>query len=279
MDTIRPGRERVGHPSVPPSPAVVTIKFSVMKKLLVLSAACLMVLGTTRDLRANAIPEPGARMLVSLKRGPGMKTIDVYLANLLDKRTQVSVQGMDGKLWFSEYAWGEAGYAKRLNLAEVPQGNYLLYVENKDERHLQMIAIGEMGMDFFRTMAPVRERKAVALLAGRDDSRRGGVIGYITQPNEHAVGVQLANLERWRADVRILALGESIAYEEAVSDVQGYARLIDFEGMPSGNYYVCVETHGVSIVQFFNWSGEGLEFQEMQRFIDPSVRRRGWAAR
>jgi hypothetical protein len=250
-----------------------------MKKLLVLSAACLMVLGTIQNLRANAIPEPGARMLVRVERGPGMKTINVYLANLLDKRTQVSVQDMDGKVWFSEYAWMETGYAKRLNLSELPKGNYLFYVENKDERYLQMIAIDDSRLDFFRSAAPVRARKGVALLTGSDDSRRGGLIGYITQPENHAIGVQLANLESKRAEVRILALGESIAYAETVSGVPGYAKLINFEGMAPGNYYVCVETPGVSIVQFFNWSGEGLEFEEMQRFVDPAVRRKGWAAR
>lgn len=238
-----------------------------------------MVLGTIQNLRANEIPEPGTRMLVRVERGTGMKTIDVYLANLLDKRTQVSLQDMDGKLWFSEYAWGEAGYAKRLNLSELPEGDYLFYVENKEERFLQMIALDDRRMDFFRSVAPVKERKGVALLTGSDDSRRGRLIGYITQPKDDAIGVQLANLEWKRAEVRILAVGESIAYEETVSGEPGYAKLINFAGMSPGNYCVYIETPGVSIVQFFNWSGERLELEEMQRFIDPAIRRRGWAAK
>jgi predicted peptidase len=241
-----------------------------------LFTACLMVMGTALNLHANVVPAPDSKMIVKIEKGDEAKTIKLYVANLLDQRTEVSLQDMDGKIWFSEYVWNEAGFAKKLNLNEMPEGNYLFFVLNKNGKFVQMLSLGENEVDFFRSVPAFAGKKAVAVYASYNTRKRGQLITYITQPGKHTIGVQLANLEEKTANLQINAVGESIAYDETVSGKHGYAKLLNTEGMLPGNYYLYVKTDKTTFVQFFKLTKEGVMFEEAQQYI---VKPRGWAAR
>lgn len=244
-----------------------------MKKLLMLLAACLMVMGTAPNLHANVYPIPGSKMIVKITKGDAAKMLNVQLANLQDERTHVCLQDMEGKIWFSDYVWRETGYAKKFNLNNMPDGDYLFFVSNNKNSHMQMITMGERHIEFFRPMM-VEPNKPVAVFASLDNKKRGKLITYITKQNENTIGVQLANLEGKAATIRINAVGEAVTFNETTEGKEGYARLLNTTGMIPGKYFLYVKTDKTTVVQFFDVTKEGVKLGNGQKFTPI---RKGWA--
>lgn len=244
-----------------------------MKKLLMLLAACLMVMGTAPNLHANAYPIPGSKMIVRITKGDAVKMLNVQVANLQKERTQVCLQDMDGKIWFSDYVLREAAYAKKFNLNGMPDGDYLFFVSNKRGSHLQMITMGERHIDFFRPII-AEPINPVAVFAGTNIKKRGKLITYITKQNDNTIGVQLANLEGKAATIRINAVGEAMAFSETTEGKEGYAKLLNTTGMIPGKYFLYVKTEKTTVVQFFDVTKEGVKLGNGQKFTPV---RKGWA--
>ncbi|MEM8528642.1 MAG: T9SS type A sorting domain-containing protein, partial [Bacteroidota bacterium] len=91
-----------------------------------------------------------AKMIISVKKQDDL-TIKLRLANLNKQRTGIKILDINGKAWFSEYAWNDDGYAKQLNLEEMPDGTYFLVIKNKNTNHTQAFVIRDQQLILFRT--------------------------------------------------------------------------------------------------------------------------------
>ncbi len=55
--------------------------------------------------------------------------LDVQLTNLMQQPTRVLLESYSGVAYFQDYVKGHNGYRKLLNLSNIPEGTYLLKVQ------------------------------------------------------------------------------------------------------------------------------------------------------
>jgi hypothetical protein len=111
-----------------------------MKKQISLFVAILLFSATT--VSANQMPIGKAKLIVTIEKSiENATSLDLRLANLEKKGTLILLQDMNGNNWFSQYVSRKAGFAKRLNLKGMPDGNYTLSVNHKDATVIQMLRL------------------------------------------------------------------------------------------------------------------------------------------
>ena len=198
---------------------------------------------------ANGKPlhEP-EKMIVRLEN-IGPDAIGLQMANLLQLRTKVCITDLDGRPWFKEYVQKENGYAKKLNLAGMPSGEYLLSVQNEQECFVRAFAKRETGIVFFQ--APSVEVKSP-------------VITHFSTPGPQTIGVQLANLQGKNTSVQLNTIDGVVVVNDSVNGQTGYAKKFNLTGLESGAYCYVVRTGGLVQVQIFRFRPEGLVLDELQ---------------
>lgn len=111
-----------------------------MKKQISLFVA--MLLFSAATVFANQMPNVGNRLIVSIEKSADAATsLDLRLANLEKQGTFVELRDLQGNTWFSQFVWRKHGYAKKLNLKGMPDGNYLLSVQHKEATIVQMLRL------------------------------------------------------------------------------------------------------------------------------------------
>ena len=193
--------------------------------------------------------------------GETAKTIEVQLANLQKKRTQVAIQDVHGKLWFSEYIDAEDGYTKKLNLTGMPDGAYLCFVQNKSDRHTRAFRLTQTTLTFFEPSGPSNSGAGVLVHTG--GSRP--CIARIAAAADPVIRLQLANLDQQDALIRLVALGDGIAFEQKVTGEYGYAKQLNLKGMPPGRYFLYIKIGDASLIQYIRFEPDGLQLEEIQR--------------
>ena len=73
--------------------------------------------------------------------------LKVQLVNLLKKKTKVIIEDMDSGFYhFNNVVNKRNGFSKKIDLAKLPQGRYLLKVEAPDRTFKQVIYVNEQGI-------------------------------------------------------------------------------------------------------------------------------------
>lgn len=81
---------------------------------------------TTISASGNYDAEP----IVKIKSAEQQASIDIFLANLLHETTYLEITDIRGTSIYKETIVDQRAYAKKLNLSDIVDGKYLVFVEN-----------------------------------------------------------------------------------------------------------------------------------------------------
>ncbi len=240
-----------------------------MRKYLVLliawALACAFTFASGND--------KGENIGVKIQKGEEAKTIIIRLINLEKLATEVVVQDAEGGVWYSEWIRMEAGYATKLDLSTLPNGDYLAFIRNEAGIWVQVFTIAANGIAFFERPDVDNDNKGVAVLTSYGGGGEiGKLIAHFTDKGVLGMGVLLSNLQKQPTTLRMVTLGEGSFYSKTVNGENGFARTLDMNGVGSGDYFLYVHAADATVVQFFTISSENeLALGEIQRRDRPNV--------
>lgn len=134
-----------------------------MKKQIILLAASLLL--STVAIFANQVPMNGGRLIVRIEKSTEPYFLTLRLANLQKQRTLVELRDISGNTWFSQYVSRKNGFAKNLNLKQLPDGGYFVSITHKDATVVQFFTLSEgvLSLDSHLKMElPSKPEKALA---------------------------------------------------------------------------------------------------------------------
>lgn len=201
-------------------------------------------------------------MIVRIEKGFDAKTINVQLANLQNRYTQLAIQDMDGKVWFSEYVWRADGYAKKFNLREVPEGDYMCFVRNTEGVFMKTFRVEPEDLTLFRQVDQGQTSASRLIYTGQ----KKPCIARIAAEDETSIGIQLANLQGEDVCLQLNVLGESVAFKQTVSGNLAFAEKLNMDGLVAGDYFLYLKMGEASLVQLIDFSGKGLMMKEQTYF-------------
>ncbi|MEZ4959432.1 MAG: hypothetical protein R2830_06430 [Saprospiraceae bacterium] len=211
----------------------------------------------------------GGNVIVKIEKGIVEKTITVQLANLQNQRTQIAIQGVDGALLFSEYVKRETGYATRLNLNGMPNGDYVLFIANRSGTWAQAFSMTPEDIVLFETPAAKANANSVASLVSYDMGGKGKLITHFSTEGDLSLGVQLANLRGYSTELSIVTLGSGFVFGTTFSGQNGFARWFNLAGANDGTYFFYVKAVDATVLQFFTISDGKIGKGVIQRMEKP----------
>ena len=233
-----------------------------MKKYLIFLAAFVLATGF------NAFAGSG-RMIVKIEKGESAKTINLHIANLQDLRTNIVLEDMNGAVWLDEYAWGETGYAKKLNLNGMPNGDYVLYVKNSEDFHAQAFTVGAADIAFFKEQMEAKRGNVYAHFATFDLGDKGTLITHFNGVGEQTLAIRLANFQKMPATIELMGLSSGVQLEENAIGENGYAKRWNMTGLSNGEYVTYVRTLDTTVALFFRLNENSVELLQLQRMERP----------
>ena len=209
--------------------------------------AVLLLALTTQSYAITPIEE--GKMIVHLKQ-KAQYYLGVQLANLKEQRTKLNITDLNGEIWYSEYIWGEKGYAKNLNLEYVPNGTYVVNIQNRTDLYSQAFVKNDGELEFY-------DKQLIT-------SNPSHFIGRIKVKNQNSLNIQLANLNKELVLVKLNTLAGSTLLEEKINGQHGYNKDFNLVGMADGTYYFFIKSSQVEQIQFFRIGNEKVVLGEKQ---------------
>jgi hypothetical protein len=214
--------------------------------------------------------EKGENIIVKLGRGEKPRSVMLQLANLEKLHTLVSLQGADGQVWYTKHVEREIGYTTSLNMDGMPDGDYLLYVENRSTSKYNAFSMTGDDIAFFESKPTVQPSNGVAVKVSFEAAEKGKLIAFITDEGQQdgppRLGVRLANLQKKPTNINIVTIADGPIFSALVKNEIGYGKALNLTGIASGNYFLYVQSTDATFFQFFRLTKEGrLEFGEIQR--------------
>jgi len=204
------------------------------------------------------------KMIVHLTKYNG-HTVQLRLANLQKKHTRITLVDLEGKEWVSVKVNNEHGYANKLNMQGMPEGAYLITVENQKQSFNRAFYKGSFDLAFFEPPQSKRQNETVVVLTGANGKgKKRGMITRITLAAPRTISLQLANIPGRNASVELHQRGQGRIVNEAVEGDYGYAQNFDMRGMMEDAYYLVVKTENLIQIQFFTLTSRGIELEGLQ---------------
>ncbi len=193
----------------------------------------------------------GEKVIVKIEKGDIEKTVVVRLANLEKMTTQVGILDVDGKSWFTDLLWREHGYATKFNMEGMPNGDYVLFIRNRQEIWAQTFNLDVFEIEFFQTPSNEMSDKAVASLAGYFGSDKGRLIACFKEKEGPKFSVQLANLLNEPTRLDIVSINHGTVYSKIIWNENGFHEIMNMVGAENGDYFLYVYAADATLVQFF----------------------------
>ncbi|MCB0619660.1 MAG: hypothetical protein KDC43_00020 [Saprospiraceae bacterium] len=201
--------------------------------------------------QASATPP----VLVKVEKVSADQVLEVRLANLQQKQTEVRLQDIDGKTWWSEKIWRQHGFAKKYRLNDLPAGVYLLTVFHPQTEEAHAVVVQEHASN----------------PAGVQTSTASTIkwIARIEASDEQRIGVQLANLLEEPVLLRINNLRGGVVLEEKIDDLHAYAKMFNLRKLADGSYYLYLGSRKSVIIQYFEKADGRLILGRQERLDQP----------
>lgn len=219
-----------------------------MKKYIILLIAWALV--------SVVFARSGENMIAKFEKGSVPGKVVLRLANLEKQSTQIAVQSVDGTIWFSKYIRRKAGYATKLDLRRLPDGDYVLFVKNRNGMSAKVFSMAANDIAFFENTS--------------EKSQEGQLITHFKDRGDLSVGVQLANLRNRPVSIQVVTLGYEQLFSNTVSGNNGFAKSFNMSNASEGDYFVHVKAFDATVVQFFKVVDNQLILGNRQRLGRPA---------
>jgi hypothetical protein len=167
---------------------------------------------------------------------------------------------------------GKTATPSTLNLQGMPEGDYLLEIKNRDNRHIQAFSISANDIAFFKEQpGSGTERKGIAQLVSCHPKAKGKLVTHFTVAGDRTLGVQLANLQMKPTILRMVSFETGTMLNKEVAGQHGYAEKWNMEGMADADYFFYVRSVDASVLMYFQLDGNRVELKGIQRLERPSV--------
>ncbi len=113
-------------------------------KILVSCLALLIAIVTTATTPSMATNTPSqeGKVLVYVQKVQNERAISLQLANLMERKTCISILDSKGNTYFKEFCKEDCGYLRKFNLKQIPDGSYRLIIQQKGLKIVQFFTIG-----------------------------------------------------------------------------------------------------------------------------------------
>lgn len=113
---------------------------SILKQL----GAVLLLTAMSLPMWATPTATPGE---ITVKtKAVEQKSVAIHLYNLGQEMTTLQIQGRQGKVYYEKNIFNHNGFSMLLDLEQLPEGSYILYVKQKDEVKSQVVRVTEEGL-------------------------------------------------------------------------------------------------------------------------------------
>lgn len=209
----------------------------------------------------NAANPTADHLIVRLEKGVAANTIQVQAANLQKIRTQVAIQDLTGKIWYSEYIVKEKGYAKNLKLDGMPEGQYVVFVKNNKGQVARAFRYAAGEVTFFANSTPKPGQSSIVFGSGEAPK----YIARIAAAGAQSLRVQLTNLDSRGALIRLCGLGGNLVLEQTITDHSGVAKSLDLTGLAAGIYFLQLQAGGATLVQHLELTSTQIQLGDLEQ--------------
>ncbi len=227
------------------------------KQIIFLFAAFIMVF----SINANSIKP----VIVKIKKAEQEKTLDIIVANLQNKNTQISILDVEGKSWYFQNISREVGFGMNFNLEGMPDNDYVVFIKNKNGQYFQTFSMEGNDITFFDLQNKGSTKNLTASLEKNEMKETPQLITKVTAEEKRSLGVRLANLKKAQVTLRLFSDSGSKIQTEKVDNEHAYAKKWDLQNVSDGNYFLYIESENTTIVQFIVVERSNIQIGAVQR--------------
>lgn len=217
---------------------------------------------------SSSFAQRGSRLLVDVQANNQEHRLEVRLANLQGLATRVALFDWYGHSWFSEYARNSNGYSKGLTLRGMPDGTYILLIENRGAQAFRTFKKESGDIHFFHTNETHTSTPSYARRVAQGTGTAGQLIANIQANGPRKLDVQLANLLGQSTQIRLTSHYGTTIVAKSIAQENGYAESWNFEGLAAGCYFICIQHQDTKIIQLVRISQTGIEL--LGQLTDPN---------
>ncbi len=212
-------------------------------------------------LNANSINP----VIISIKKSDDAKALEIRLANLEMKNTQISILDVEGKSWYFQNISREVGFATNFNLEGMPDNDYVVFIKNKNGQHFQAFSMEGKEITFFELQNTGSIKNLTASLENYEMKDSPQMIVKVTSEANRSLGVRVANLKEEPVTIRLFSDGGSKIHTEKIANKHAYAKNWDLQKVVDGNYFLYIESGNTTVVQSITVKGNNVQVGDVQR--------------
>jgi len=212
-------------------------------------------------LNANSINP----VIISIKKSDDAKALEIRLANLEMKNTQISILDVEGKSWYFHNISKDVGFSTKLNLEGMPDNDYVVFIKNKNGQHFQAFSMEGKEITFFALQNNGNIKNLTASLENYEMKDAAQMIVKVTGEANRSLGVRVANLKEESVTFRLFSDGGSKIHTEKIANEHAYAKNWDLKKVVDGNYFLYVESGNTTVVQSITVKGNNVQVGDVQR--------------
>ncbi len=229
-----------------------------MKKQMILLIAAVTLAFTLNATTGNP-------MIVKIEKGDVVKSIDIRLANLQKKNTQITILDVEGRSWYFQNISHEVGFGTSFNLEGMPNNDYLIFVNNKNGQHFQAFSMEGDEIRFYDNQSEKSVKNLTASLENVEMKDAPKLITKVTSEKDQSLNVLLANLKGASTTIRLFTDSGTTVQTIKVADEQAYAKNWDMQNVANGNYFLYIKTGEATVVQTVKVKSNNVEVGAVQR--------------
>ena len=219
------------------------------------------LIATVFTLNANSINP----VIVSVEKAEGEKALEIRLANLEMKHTQIALLDTDGKSWYFHNVSKDVGYSAKLNLEGMPDNDYVVFIKNKKGQHFQAFSMEGEAINFFQLQNAGNIKNLTASLENYEMKEATQMITKVTAENNRSLNVRVANLKQNATTMRLFSDSGTKIQTYNVENEHAYAKNWSLENVADGNYFLYIDSKETSLIQSISVKGNKVEVGAVQR--------------
>ena len=180
---------------------------------------------------ANPISNGGTEPIIKIKSVENETSLHLYFANLLEETTYLELIDNNGASVYSETISNKKAYAKKLDLSQIRNGNYTVFIEN----------------NFIEVTQPISIENGIVIVL---EEKRAEKIAPTIEFKNNAIFFQLApSIRAKRVTINILQ-GEEIIYESKEVMMSKMKKQYTLDNLYRGTYTFRVVVDGKAYYEY-----------------------------